>query len=139
MTPTDVRGQLIRDEGVRLRPYPDTEGKLTIGIGRCLSTKGISAKEAQMLFENDLGDVAADVEHTLPWSGALDDARRAVLLNMAFNLGMTGLLGFQKMLHAAQGGEYALAAREMRNSTWAAQVGDRAERLALQMEDGQWR
>ena len=135
----NVEEQLLRDEGCRFHPYKDTRGHLTIGIGRCLDTKGISADEARYLFANDLRDVRADLVGALPWYAALDEARRGVVENMAFNLGLNGLLGFRRMLQALRARDYATAAREMRDSQWYTQVGARAERLALQMEDGQWR
>lgn len=134
-----IEDQLLRDEGCRLHPYTDTRGKLTIGIGRCLDTKGISAQEARVLFANDLRDVRADLAGALSWLGEVDDARRGVVENMAFNLGLGGLLGFRRMLEALRQRDYNRAAREMRDSEWFIQVGARAERLALQMEDGSWR
>ena len=42
---------LVRDEGLRLRPYADTVGKTTIGVGRNLTDVGISHDEALALLE----------------------------------------------------------------------------------------
>lgn len=133
-----LREQLIRDEGIRLKPYKDTVGKWTIGAGRNLSDKGISLSEVEVLLDNDIRDTMIQVGERLPWVIDLDEARRGVIYNMAFNLGVGGLLGFRKTLEHVQLGEWALAAIEMLNSQWAQQVGPRAHRLARQMETGIW-
>ena len=125
-----LRDQLIQYEGVRLSPYRDTVGKLTIGVGRNLSDVGISHEEAMLLLDNDILRAQTAVIHALPWATHLDQARRDVLVNMAFNLGINGLLGFQHFLIALQAGNYPLAAKEMLASKWAVQVGQRALELA---------
>ena len=136
--------QLRRDEGLRLTPYRDSVGKLTIGFGRNLDAKGISRGEAEVMLEHDAADAAAEVDGALPWSGSLDDARRAVLVNLCFNVGIgvaasaTGLLGFKKMLAAIQTGDYDRAAAELMDSRYATQVGPRAYRLARQLQTGEW-
>ena len=135
--------QLRRDEGLRLTPYRDSVGALTIGYGRNLDAKGISRGEAEVMLEHDAAGAAAEVDGALPWSGSLDDARRAVLVNMAFNMGLgvhgqSGLLGFTRTLAAVEAGDYDRAAAEMMDSKWARQVGPRAHRLARQMQTGEW-
>ena len=133
-----LKAQLIRDEGLRLKVYADSLGHPTIGYGRALDTKGISQREAEMLLEHDIADACAEVDAAFPWATALDDVRRAVLQNMAHNLGIAGLKGFAKMLEAAERGDYDRAAAEMMDSRWAQQVGPRAHRLARQMQLGEW-
>ena len=93
--------------------------------------------------EHDAADATAEVDGALPWSGSLDAARRAVLVNMAFNMGLgvhgqSGLLGFARMLAAVERGDYDRAAAEMMDSRWARQVGPRAHRRARQMQTGEW-
>lgn len=129
---------LERDEGIRLKPYTDTVGKLTIGIGRNLTDVGISQGEARALLENDLDRVETDLDRSLPWWRGLDAVRQEVLANMTFNLGINGLLGFKNTLAAVKAGLWANAARGMRASKWARQVGARAERLASAMETGKF-
>ena len=143
-TPTNLREQLLRDEGVRLMPYKDSVGLLTIGVGRCLDRIGISMTEADFLLDNDISRASAAVVAHIPWAMALDEVRRAVLINMSFNMGIgntargTGLLGFPKFLAACERGDWATAAAEMLSSKWATQVGVRADRLAEQMREGRW-
>lgn len=131
--------QLIRDEGLELRPYVDTVGKLTIGVGRNLTDLGITRDEANYLLHNDVERVITELNRVVPPSYAdLLDTRKAVIINMAFNMGVPRLMGFKKMLAAIETGNYSEAAAEMLDSVWASQVGDRARRLARQMETGEW-
>lgn len=114
-----LKPRLERHEGLILKPYRDTKGNLTIGIGRNLDAKGISKDEAYFLLENDIADSISDVVKNLPWSTELDDGRFSVLVEMAFQMGIKGLLSFKKFLAHLQNGEYDKAADEMLDSKWA--------------------
>lgn len=127
---------LVHHEGLRLKPYRDTVGKLTIGVGRNLDDVGISKEEAAVLLDNDLDRTVAALSVALPWLGSLDEPRQRVLVNMAFNLGVPGLLKFERTLEHVRAGRYADAAGEMLSSKWAGQVGRRAIELSKTMRDG---
>lgn len=129
---------LIRDEGVRLKPYKDTVGKLTIGVGRNLDDVGISKEEAYVLLRNDLDKAAKSLFTNFPWVKVLNEARIAALINMAFNLGIGGLAGFKNFLKALKEENFPLAAEEMLKSKWAEQVGARAYRLSVMINTGVW-
>jgi lysozyme len=133
---TALKEELIRDEGLRLKPYRDTVGKLTIGVGRNLDDVGITKDEAMHLLECDIRRVKDDLDHALSWWRGLDDVRQRVLVNMAFNLGITRLMGFKNTLAAMRAGNYVDAAKGMLDSKWAKQVGERATRLAAMMVEG---
>jgi len=135
---TELKSQLMKHEGLRLKPYLCTSGKITIGVGRNLEDTGISEEEAMTLLDNDLEWVKAGLDKNIPWWKELDGPRAGVLMNMAFNMGVHGLLKFKKMLGAVQGGNYPTASVEMLDSRWARQVGYRAEELAEQMRTGEW-
>jgi len=140
MTPdeqTRLEAQLVKHEGLRLVPYTDTVGKLTIGVGRNLTDKGISHEEAFVLLRHDIAAVERDLVGRLPWMVELNDVRYRVLMDMAFNLGVDGLLTFRNTLRAIEQGDYKIAARGMLASKWASQVGRRATRLAQMMETGE--
>lgn len=127
---------LMQDEGFRGVPYVDTEGKLTIGYGRNLIDNPLQPHEAAELLMSDITRTVRDLDRMLPWWRSLSEARQMVLANMAYNLGLPRLLGFQKFLAAAKRGDYDLAAHEMLDSLWHKQVGKRAERLAEEMRHG---
>lgn len=160
-TRAKLRAQLRRDEGCVLRAYRDSLGVLTIGVGhnldadpvlrdRLVALAGgdehavvIDLATAERLLDNDIAMAEDDVRQHIPVASSLDACRRAVLVNMRFNVGLgvpgkTGLLGFSRMLAAVERGQYATAAAEMMDSRWSRQVGARASRLAEQMRDGTW-
>ena len=127
---------LIRDECVdgkiNFTPYRDTKGNLTIGIGTNLDA-GITEDEARYLCQNRIAIVKAQIARVLPWmlySPALVGARHDALCNMAFNMGFARLLGFHKMLSALKANDWQAAHDEALASEWAAEVGDRAKRIA---------
>jgi lysozyme len=131
-----IADRLIAEEGLRLKPYRDTVGKLTIGVGRNLDDVGISEDEARLLLEHDIDRAANQLDVALPWFVSLDAVRQAVLIDMNFNMGLGGLLSFHNTLTFMRQGNWAQAAAGMRNSLWARQVGKRAENLAVAMESG---
>lgn len=129
--------QLLSDEGLRLKPYRCTEGRLTVGVGRNLDDRGITQDEAMYLLANDVRRVYSEVTNALPWIVKLNDARQNVLLNMAFQMGIAGLLKFKQTLSHVQAGEFNQAATAMGQSLWAKQTPARAKRLADQMRSGE--
>lgn len=131
-----LRELLIAHEGLRLKPYQDTVGKLTIGVGRNLDDKGISMHEAMLMLDHDIEAVEDDLDRRLPWWRGLTEARQLVLADMCFNLGIDRLLGFKNTLAAIHAGDYEAAAAGMLASKWATQVGKRAHRLAKMMREG---
>ena len=129
--------QLVFHEGIRLKPYRDTVGKLTIGVGRNLDDVGISGEEARHLLANDIARTEAAMIQALPWVTTLDPIRYRVLLDMAFNMGVGGLLGFKKMLAAASVADWPQTVLEMFDSKCATQVGQRAHTLAKMIRTGE--
>jgi len=141
-----LREQLIIDEGLRLHRYKCTAGKNTIGVGHNLDDNPLTAAEvaiigsafpevitreqAMMILDRDIEEVSADVVQHIPWTRAALPQVRDVLNNMAFNMGVYGVLKFKLTLKAIKEGRYAEAADMMLDSKWARQVGDRAKRLA---------
>jgi len=136
MNTEKLKAELIRDEGLRSLPYKDTVGKLSIGVGRNLDDVGISKEEALFLLENDIKRTVASLNTLLVGWDTLDGVRQRVLANMAFNLGIGGLLKFKKTLTLIQSGKYVEASKEMLNSQWAKQVGSRALRLSEMLATG---
>lgn len=128
--------QLTIDEGVRYKPYRDTVGKLTIGVGRNLDDVGLFPNEVTLMLEHDIARSEHELETNLPWFRKLTPLRQEVLINMCFNLGWPKLSQFKITLKLIEGGLYAEAAKAMLQSKWATQVGQRAIRLAAQMEKG---
>jgi len=139
MNRAKLKSQLIVDEGRVASAYKDSLGFLTIGVGHLIDRrKGGKLSDAAIDFilDEDIDKTYATLTDALPWVQQLDDARQNVLLNMAFNLGVGGLLKFKKTLEHVKAGRYGAAAVEMLQSDWAKQVGSRADRLSIVMELG---
>lgn len=144
--------ELRRDEGEVLEAYKDTLGYWTVGVGHLIDPKrggnpapfgedlrkggALTEDQSAALLAQDIAAKAAELDAAIPWWRDLSDARQRVLLNMAFNLGIAGLLGFKNTLLLVRGGYYDGAARAMMQSTWAKQVKGRADRLADMMAAG---
>lgn len=162
MTPF-VKDQIKADEGLRLQAYPDPRSPLatelrkplagrredwmhlsgdpwTIGYG--CTGPGIgpgtvwTQSEADSEFDHRFQGMVSDLDITLPWWVHLDDVRQDVIANMAWNLGVEGLLEFKNTLKLLQLAEFGMAADSMMKSLWAREVPRRAQRLALMMRTG---
>jgi GH24 family phage-related lysozyme (muramidase) len=128
--------ELSRDEGRRDQPYIDTTAHISIGVGRNLTARGLRDDEIDLLLANDIAECERDLDLQLAWWRTLDPVRQRVMLNLCFNLGITKLRLFVRMLIAAKQGRFVEASAEMGRSVWATQVGERAKRLQLMMELG---
>lgn len=142
---TDFKSNITRllrgEEGEVLTEYKDHLGYSTIGVGRLIDKRkggGITAEESAYLLGNDIQKRMTELERKLPWITSLDDARRGVLLSMAFQMGVDGLLGFKNTLEMVRTGRYEDAAKGMLNSKWAKQTPQRAKRHSEQMRTGNW-
>jgi len=140
----EVDAQIQAHEGVRLSAYLDSVGVLTIGVGHnCVvapvdgvTSVGdtISKEKSNALFADDLIAIASSLIEQEPLFLQQTQPRRNALLDMAFNLGVKGIGGFQKMWCAIEKQDYDAAAAEMLDSKWARQVGNRAVELADMMK-----
>jgi lysozyme len=133
-----LKNLLMKQEGIRLKPYVCPMGKLTIGIGRNLEDNGITELEAFMFLESDLSIVEDQVRTMFLWFKDLDSIRQDVVLNMVFNMGLRRFLGFKNFIHGIEIKDYNLASKEMLNSRWAKQVGDRSIELSKMMMFGKY-
>ena len=143
--------QIKRHEGYKQHSYRCTAGHLTIGYGYNLDANplklssldiayalknGMPEHEADRLLTLMVGRCIDQLDTALPWIANIGGARQDVLINMAYNMGIAGLLKFKKTLELVQSGVYAQAAVEMLKSKWAEQVGHRAVELSEQMRSG---
>lgn len=159
-----LQDQLRQMEGERLTAYQCSQGYWTVGVGRNLETVGLSDTESlailgeivdrheaierlqhlvitpeqsEMLFMADLSRSEEQCYRNIRMNG--NNARRAVIINMCFQLGISGLLGFTNTLAFYESENYIDTSVEMMNSKWAREdTPSRAEILRLQMKTGQW-
>ncbi len=136
--------ELKRSEGWRSKPYLCSLGYPTVGWGFRIGPQGADVKQYQFVLPQSVGDLWLTelaqqcAEAIKPHLAGLSEPRQVVLVCMAYQLGVAGLLGFKNMLAATASGDYKKAAAEMLNSRWARQTPNRAQRMAKQMESGQY-
>ena len=177
MTPAEwsaeVRRRIAINEGCRLRMYLDTANiptiaygfNLTIGSARgVLKSAGVTDIDGVIAGRTALTQAQADstFDQMLPGyvnaaKGTLDpgvfdklnDARRFVVVDMVYNLGSAGFMGFPSARRAINGAVtatnqtqahalYGEAANQMVDSAWFGQVGNRAKRDVAMMRNGTW-
>lgn len=133
---------LIEHEGEVLHAYQDSRGFLTIGVGHLIDKNkggGISQKISRMILDDDIASAQLEASRTFPWFHGLDEVRRDVITMLIFNMGLTNLLGFKRMIAAIEKQDWAQAAWELSNSEWKSQVGkSRHDALTNALEYGNW-
>jgi lysozyme len=130
---TDLERLIIRHEGLKLKPYIDTVGKWTIGVGHNLSDKPLSKDAVLFILADDIHDAVQDAKSCCSVYDELSAVRQMVLVDMAFNLGKARLMAFVRFWNAIHKSDWDEAGEQMLDSKWAIQVGSRAIELALMM------
>jgi lysozyme len=128
-------GWLKQHEGYRRFVYKDTVGVSTVAYGRNLQDNGISLDEAEYMLNNDIERCKKELS-PYSWYYSQPEPIRDALVNMCFNLGITRLLGFKKMIAALGRKDYTTAAIEALDSRWADQVKQRAKDIAVMIREG---
>ena len=132
---TVAEGLIRKHEGVRYKPYRCTAGKLTIGVGRNLDDVGVLRDEVELMLANDIAACSTDLS-TFYWWSALTPNRKAALLDLRFCVGPGGFRAFRKMIAAIESQDWAEAGRQILDSKFAKQTGQRARDLSDILRDG---
>jgi lysozyme len=133
---------VAKEEGFVPHVYQDHLGYWTIGHGIMVDKRrggGLRPEESLFILRNRLRLIGEALDDNIPWWRDLNGPRRAVLLSMAYQMGVEGLLRFRNTLAAIREGDYARGARGMMASLWARQTPGRAKRHAQIMERGRFR
>ena len=143
MNKDQLMKELIADEGFEYEIYLDHLGYPTLGVGHLVTEKDeehgkpvgtpVSEQRIRECLDQDIEIVCSELDRNEPWWRHLDDNRQRILANMCFNLGYPRLSNFKRFLAAVQTSQWETAAREMMDSKWSGQVGDRAKRLRDRM------
>ena len=143
MNKDQLMKELIADEGFEYEIYLDHLGYPTLGVGHLVTEKDeehgkpvgtpVSEQRIRECLDQDIEIVCSELDRNEPWWRHLDDNRQRILANMCFNLGYPRLSNFKRCLAAVQTSQWETAAREMMDSKWSGQVGDRAKRLRDRM------
>lgn len=138
-------GYLYEDEGYKMFAYDDAtglrvdapEGNLTIGIGWNIAN-GIPKNLAEKVARYFIDVADSELTYAKPFYASLDDVRKAVLINMSFNMGTTRLLKFEKMFKAIESKDWHMASLELLNSEAGRKLKNRYTRLSKLMSTGTW-
>lgn len=137
---------LFIEEDFRANPYLCSEGYPTIGIGTKIGPKGadidlyqfsVTERSAMQLLLDEL-DKKRNELIECDWFVSLDAVRADIILSMAYQMGITGLLKFKKMIAAIEDKNWNEAANQALDSRWAKQTPERAERHATVLLTGDW-
>jgi lysozyme len=120
--------RLMPEEGFRAKKYLDPRGFESIGYGFNIDA-GITPFAAAALLKAQATEAAQALSKCWWWN-SLDAVRASVLVDLAFNDGITGLLHFPKMLAAIGAKNWQGAKDELLNSDAAAELPTRYTVLA---------
>ena len=123
------------EEGLKLHKYIDTTGNETIGRGHLLSN-GISINAANFIYNEDVENALNECKNKIDFFDKLDIPRAYVLVNLCFNMGIGGLLGFERMLGAMKENNFNEAAAQLSNSLENKEVPNRIFPLIKILETG---
>ena len=120
------------NEGFRGFQYNDTLGYPTIGFGTKLP---LSKEEAELILKFRLEKMINLLEKTKPEVKDFPQSIKEVLYEMAYQMGVNGLLKFKKMFKALEEQDYKKASLEGLDSRWAEQTPNRAKKLMKRVAD----
>ena len=132
-----IADYIKRNEGLRLKMYTCSAGKMSIGYARNLEDNGIFQNEAELMLKNDLEVCKDALYDTFGFESfvLLPAKCKTVLMDMLYNLGEPRFRTFKKMIRAVKDKDYFEAAVQIRDSKYAREdVPERAERNAKIME-----
>lgn len=139
-----LQEQIKFEEGFRSRMYRCTKGKRTIGYGHNLDANPmfngkriphlISEAFAYELLVHDIEKTERELTLAWPYFENLKGARRDAIINMAFQMGVRGVLAFRRMIAAIEAKKWKEAEKEALDSKWAKMdTPNRAKRVATQL------
>ncbi|HEC26688.1 MAG TPA: hypothetical protein ENI67_04680 [Gammaproteobacteria bacterium] len=123
---------LKKEEGFSSDVYPDSKGNRTILYGINLDASPFTRREGAIILKERTTNIYS-VLYRRYWFRTLSANRQAVIVNMAYNMGVDGLLGFKKMIAAIEDKNYELAQLELLDSKAARELVNRYNRLAAIM------
>lgn len=135
MNSTKLKKQLVMHEGLKLKSYLCSAGKLTIGVGRNIEDVGLTESEAMMLLDNDILACVKDLRGMFHSFDQMPENIKMVLADMRFQLGPKGFRGFRRMLRAVKVGDWPEMVRQMKDSAWYGQTPNRANDLIRMVQE----
>ena len=128
-----VKRLLTRNEGRRSEPYQDSTGNTIVGVGHRVvgeAKSHYSDAEIDALLAIDIHTAETGAQQVVRNYGTLSEVRKAVIIDMVFQLGIGGFIEFQHFIDAVENGNKKEAATAMLNSLAARQSPVRWHRNA---------
>jgi lysozyme len=139
---------LMFEEGLRFEAYYCSEKYPTIGIGWKIGSKNqplddfkvmtISEGAALAQCSEECESISSALGYVISNWGDLEESRQAILISMAYQMGMSGLMKFKNMIAAIEDNDFAEASNQGMDSIWAEQTPERAYRHMRVMLAGNW-
>ena len=126
----DLLKRIKEHEGFRSRVYKCTEGYDTIGYGFAIKDLELDEDIAEEILLRKLEKLMKRIRDKFDWLDSVPHAVQGVLINMAYQMGVSGVSKFKKALHAMQMMQWKIAADELLDSRWAKQTPNRAKELS---------
>ena len=117
-------------EGFRSRVYKDSLGFDTIGYGFAIKDLELSEAISTVLLTEKVLNLVVRIHDRFQWFRNLPNTAQCVIVNMCYQLGITGVSKFRKMIKAMNRKDWNTAAAEMLDSRWAKQTPTRAKELS---------
>lgn len=117
--------RIIEHEGIKKSVYKDSLGLWTIGIGFLVDPSknaGLSVEECMMILRSRIKNLEQQLLQ-YKWFTIQDVVRQGCLIELAYNMGIQGLLKFEKFLGFMGERKCSAAAKELIASKWYTQVG----------------
>lgn len=136
MTTPQLPAAIEAEEGRKAAAYPDplTHAEpFTIGVGHTGPEVRLGLvwtnEQIDRALQSDIAKAEAGLDAHLPWWRKLSDVRQDAVLQLAFQMGVNGLVAFHRSLTALEDGLYDQAADDFLQSLWAKQTPARAKRI----------
>ena len=126
----DLLKKIKEHEGFRSRVYKCTEGYDTIGYGFAIKDLELDEDIAEEILLRKLEKLIKRIRDKFEWLDTVPHEVQGVLVNMSYQMGVTGVSKFKKALHAMQMFQWKIAADELLDSRWAKQTPNRAKELS---------
>ena len=126
----DIVKDIKKHEGFRAKVYKCTEGYDTIGYGFAIKDLVLDEDIADLILMKKLHKLLERILIAFPWFKDVDDTAKAVIVNMCYQLGLSGFSKFKKTIYLLETEQYEEASVEMLDSLWAKQTPNRAKELS---------
>ena len=122
--------QIKLHEGFRPTVYQCTQGYDTIGYGFAIKDLELTKDIAEQILVKKVAELESKISKKFEWYHTAPQEAKEVVINMCYQLGLSGFSKFKKTIYLLETEQYEEASVEMLNSLWAKQTPIRAKELS---------